>query len=108
CLRTIGIVKTEYRSLREDVGRAGTARIAIRIFSGKVERTVVGMVGIAFYFRGPSLVAAHENRRRSAKQRRGSREEKRFTGQVFLGLFDVGNDLFRRLINAAAQTGERE
>ena len=75
---------------------------------GNLARAVVWMLGIAFDFRGPAFVAAHENRCRRAKKRRSRRKEKRFARNVLFRLIDVRNNLLRRLKNATTQTRERE
>src|SRR5215510_5267119 len=66
------------------------------------------MFGIPLDFRRPAFVTPHEDRRCDPKQMRGSRIEKRFAGNVFFRLFDVGNDLLRRLKNATTQTSQRQ
>src|ERR1041385_4739570 len=69
---------------------------------------VVRVIWIAFDLRRPSFITANDHGYRWSKHRRCSREEQRFTRNVFFGLFDVRNDLLRRLKNAATQAGESE
>ena len=66
------------------------------------------MIGIAFDFCRPALVAPHEQRRRDPAQRICCRKEQTFPGNFFFGLFDVRNNFLGRLNHATAQTCERE
>src|SRR6266849_2168181 len=66
------------------------------------------MIGIAFELCWPTFVAAREQRRRNATERKRRGEPKTFTGCFFFGLFDVRNNFLRRLNHAAAQAGERQ
>ena len=87
-----GSYRVEDGGLREDVGgpKAGW------------------MLWIAFDFGRMTLVAFHQNRRGDAGKRDGRREEQRTARHQVLGLPHVGDDLFRRLLRAGADAGERE
>ncbi len=99
-LWTIGIVKTENRSLRENVSRARSARISIRILRRKIDGAVVWMIRIALDLCRPSFVTSHEDRNRGAEEWSRSREEQSFAGYVIFRLIDVRNDLLRWLKDA--------
>src|SRR5260370_16043203 len=64
------------------------------------------MIGIAFELCWPAFVAAREERRRDAAERKCGGEPKTFAGSFFFGLFDVRNDFLRRLNHASTQAGE--
>ncbi len=89
-LRAVGIVKRQHRRLCEHVGRAQTR----------------GMIGVALDLGRPGHVAFHQNAGGDAAERHGRRVEKRFAGQDFLGLANVGKDFLGRKLRASRQTGE--
>ena len=66
------------------------------------------MFGIAFDFRRPSFVAAHEQRRRNTAQGEGCRKEQPFPRDEFFRLADVRNNVFGRLNDATTQARERQ
>jgi hypothetical protein len=66
------------------------------------------MLWIAFDFGRMTFVAFHKHRRGDPGKRHGGREEQRTARNQVLGLLDVGDDLFGRLLRAGADPGERE
>src|SRR5437867_1000419 len=66
------------------------------------------MIGIAFELGRPAFVAAREERRRDAAERKRGREPKTTSRSFFLGLFDVRNDFLRRLNHATTQARQRQ
>src|SRR4029077_19275099 len=91
-LGAIGIVEIEDRRLREDVGGAEAG----------------GVIGVALDLGWPPHVAFDQNRLRVAAKRNRAREEERATRNDVLGLFDVRNDFFGRLLRAGRDARERE
>src|SRR5437762_12901068 len=66
------------------------------------------MIGIAFDFRRTAFVAARQQWRRYAAERKRGGEPKALARSFFLGLLDVRNDFLRRLNHATAQARERQ
>src|SRR6202040_2477236 len=55
-----------------------------------------------------AFVAAREQRCSDTAERRSRRKKERLAGNFFFWLLDVGDDLLRRLIDTAAQSGQRQ
>ena len=67
-----------------------------------------GMVGIAFDFGRMTFVAFREQAGGKSAERHRGRKIKRFAGNQFFRLLDVGDNFFNRLARARGQPGERE
>ena len=90
-LRSIGVVQTKNRRLREDIRCAEAA----------------GVERIAFDLRRPSFVAFDEQTGGDAADRHRGRVEKRSARNELFGLPDVGNDLLGRLPRTRGDASER-
>ena len=82
--------------------------VALDPFIVRIAVAIVRMIGIAFELGWPSFIAARQQRRRDAAQRKRRGEIETFAGNLFFRLLDVRNDLLGRLNHAAAQTGQRQ
>src|SRR5258707_13277639 len=66
------------------------------------------MIGLAFELRWPAFVAARQQWRRDAAERKCGGEPKTLARSFFFGLLDVRNDFLWRLNHTAAQASERQ
>src|SRR5205809_630516 len=66
------------------------------------------MVGITFDFGGSTFIAARQKRSCHSTNGKSSSKEECLTGNNLLGLFDVRDNLFWSLINAPAESGQRQ
>src|SRR6266404_445856 len=92
CLRTVGIIKSEHRSLREDIGRAEAC----------------GMVLVAFDLGRPALVTFDNQSRSEPVQRHRSSKKHRLARHEFFRLARVGRDVLGWLSRACGESREGE
>src|ERR1041385_5149468 len=92
CLRTIGIVKVEYRSLHPNARSTAARR----------------MVGITFNFDGMSLAAFHEHAGCKLAKLHSARIKERFTRDQALGLADIRQNFVWLLFGTGGQSCESQ